>query len=125
MKKASLTSVLIVLLIFFAIRAEATNGVNLIGFGPVSRSMGGTGIAASNDVTNAVFANPAVICFGPFCPGSELNLSATFFMPKVEASVETGGKRFSGKSTENVFVIPAFGITVPLTKTVIVQPSSP
>jgi long-chain fatty acid transport protein len=117
LKKASLTSVLVVLLIFFATPATATNGINLIGIGPVSRSMGGVGIASANDVTNAVFANPAVFCYGLFYPGSELSLSATFFMPRVDANVETGGTTFSAKSTREVFVIPAFGIMVPITKT--------
>ena len=117
MKKATLLTALIGLLALFATPAAATNGINLIGFGPVSRSMGGVGIASANDVTNAVFANPAVICFGPFCPGSELNLSATFFMPRVDANVETDGTAFSAKSTREVFVIPTFGISFPLTKT--------
>ena len=117
MKKATLLTALIGLLALFATPAAATNGINLIGIGPVSRSMGGVGIASANDVTNAVFVNPAVMCFGPFCPGSELNLSATFFMPKVDANVETGGTAFSAKSTREVFVIPSFGISFPLTKT--------
>ena len=45
--------------------AFATNGTQLIGIGPVSRSMGGVGIAAPQDAISAVFANPAAMCFGP------------------------------------------------------------
>jgi len=117
MKKAVLATALTGLLTLFATPAVATNGINLIGIGPVSRSMGGVGIASANDITNAVLANPAVFCSGLFYPGSELNLSATFFMPRVDANVETAGTTFSAKSTREVFVIPAFGIMVPITKT--------
>ena len=35
--------------------ALATNGDNLIGVGPVSRAMGGVGIAAPQDAISAVF----------------------------------------------------------------------
>jgi long-chain fatty acid transport protein len=117
MKKAALLTAFIGLLALFASPAAATNGINLIGIGPVSRSMGGVGIASANDVTNAVFVNPAVFCSGLFYPGSELNISASFFMPRVDANVETAGTTFSAKSTREVFVIPAFGIMVPITKT--------
>ena len=48
--------------------AMATNGTNLIGVGPISRAMGGVGIAAPQDAISAVFSNPAAMCFGPFCP---------------------------------------------------------
>ena len=115
MKKVALLTALIGLLTLFATPAAATNGITLFGIGPVSRSMGGVGIASANDVTNAVFANPAVFCTGLFYPGSELNLSATFFMPRVDANIETGGTTLSAKSTREVFVIPAFGMMVPIT----------
>jgi len=36
--------------------AQATNGDNLIGIGPIARSMGGVGVAAPQDAISAVFA---------------------------------------------------------------------
>ena len=44
--------------------AWATNGDNLIGVGPISRSMGGVGVASPQDSISAIFANPAAMCFG-------------------------------------------------------------
>ena len=54
----------------------ATNGDNLIGIGPISRAMGGVGIAAPQDAISAVFSNPSAQCFGPFCPSTEVNFAA-------------------------------------------------
>ncbi len=71
--------------------AFATNGTNLIGIGGISRAMGGVGIAQPLDAISAVFANPAAMCFGEYCPGSEFNFSGTAFMPKIDAKVTNAG----------------------------------
>jgi long-chain fatty acid transport protein len=92
----------------------ATNGDNLMGIGPISRAMGGVGIAAPQDAISAVFANPAAMCFGPYCPGSEFNFAGTLFMPKVDARVSIGGQNFSADSDKKVYAIPAIGLSVPI-----------
>ena len=97
--------------------AMATNGDNLISIGPISRAMGGVGIAAPQDAISAVFANPAAMCFGPYCPGSEFNFAGTLFMPKVDARVNVGGLDISAKSDDKVYAIPAIGLSVPITNT--------
>ena len=85
----------IALIIFFSVlmstSALATNGDNLIGVGPISRAMGGVGIAAPQDAISAVFANPAAMCFGPFCPAGEVDFGGTLFMPDVKAKVSGSG----------------------------------
>jgi long-chain fatty acid transport protein len=63
--------------------AQATNGDNLMSIGPISRAIGGVGIASPQDAISAVFSNPAAMCFGPYCPGSEFNFG-TVFMPKAK-----------------------------------------
>lgn len=93
--------------------AMATNGDNLMSIGPISRAMGGVGIAAPQDAISAVFSNPAAMCFGPYCPGSEFNFAGTLFMPKVDAKV--GG--ISADSDDKVYAIPAIGLSVPITNT--------
>ncbi|MBI5606479.1 MAG: outer membrane protein transport protein [Deltaproteobacteria bacterium] len=93
----------------------ATNGDNLMNIGPISRSMGGVGIAAPQDAISAVFANPAAMCFGPFCPNSEFNFAGTLFMPKVDAKINLGGTTYQANSTESVYAIPAIGLSVPIT----------
>ena len=43
------TSLILILTALLSIPAMATNGDNLIGVGPISRAMGGVGIAAPRD----------------------------------------------------------------------------
>lgn len=98
-----------------AVPALATNGDNLIGVGPVSRAMGGVGIAKPQDAISAVFANPAAMCFGDYCPASEMNFSGTLFMPKTEAKVtNVFAGTVQADAEENVYAIPAIGVSVPI-----------
>jgi long-chain fatty acid transport protein len=97
--------------------AMATNGTNLIAIGPISRAMGGTGIAAPQDAISAVFSNPAAMCFGPYCPSTEVNFSGTLFMPKIDAKITTAGGVVKADSEDNVYAIPAIGLSVPLGET--------
>jgi long-chain fatty acid transport protein len=111
-----LFAVLGVLFLVLAISAtaDATNGTNLIGIGPIARSMGGVGIAAPQDAISAVFANPAAMCFGAYCPGSEFNFAGTLFRPKPKAKVSAGGVTASSNSDEKIYAIPAIGLSVPI-----------
>ncbi len=102
------------LLLLVTVPALATNGDNLISVGPTSRSMGGVGIASPQDAVSAVFSNPAAMCFGPFCPSSKIDVSTTFFIPHVKAKVERADGVFSETSKEKVYMIPAMGVSVPL-----------
>jgi len=96
--------------------AMATNGTNLIAIGPISRAMGGTGIAAPQDAISAVFSNPAAMCFGPYCPSTEVNFSGTLFMPKVDAKITTADGVIKADSEDNIYAIPAIGLSVPLSE---------
>ncbi|MGD0820938.1 MAG: outer membrane protein transport protein [Desulfomonilia bacterium] len=95
--------------------ALATNGDNLIGIGPISRSMGGVGIAAPQDAISAVFANPAAMCVGPYCPASAFDFAGTLFMPKIKGEVDTNGSIVKSDSADTEYSIPAIGISVPIT----------
>ena len=110
------TSVVLILTVFLSVPAMATNGDNLIGVGPISRAMGGVGIAAPQDAISAVFANPAAMCVGPFCPASEVDFSGTLFAPDVKAKVTGAGVGGVNKasSDDEVYAIPAFGLSVPI-----------
>jgi len=94
----------------------ATNGDNLIGVGPISRSMGGVGIAAPQDTISAVFSNPAAMCFGAFCPSSQVDFAGTLFMPDVKAEVSGSNVGGTNKadSEDEVYAIPAFGVSIPI-----------
>ena len=87
-KQVIFLATLLATLLALAPWAMATNGSNLIGVGPMSRSMGGVGVAAPQDAISAIFANPAAICFGPFCPGAQADFSGTYFNPTVKGKAK-------------------------------------
>lgn len=117
MKGKCLVFVLVLGCVIMAGSAWATNGDNLIAVGPVARAMGGVGVAAPQDAISAVFINPAAMCFGPYCPASEMNFGGTLFMPKVDTRISfpASGTVISADSEEKVYPIPAIGLSVPLT----------
>ena len=101
--------------------ANATNGTNLIGVGPISRAMGGGGVAAPQDSISAIFGNPAAVCFGPMCPGSSVDFAGTWFDPTVNGKIVQPNPAppptsltFEGESQLEPFVVPAIGITLPI-----------
>jgi long-chain fatty acid transport protein len=79
--------------------------------------MGGVGIAAPQDAISAVFSNPAAMCFGPFCPTSEVDFAGTLFAPDVSAKITgaMGQGPIKADSNDEVYAIPAFGLSVPIT----------
>lgn len=114
MKKLLILMLAVIMLSALAGTAMATNGDNLIGIGPISRAMGGVGIAAPQDAISATFANPAGMCFGPYCPGSEVNFSGTLFWPKPSTRVVGFGPTVAKDSDKKTYAIPAFGLSVPI-----------
>jgi len=92
---------------------QATNGDNLIAIGPISRAMGGVGTAYPLDAIGAVFANSAAMCFGHYCPSSDVNFAGTAFIPNVEAEIITADGVYKDDSS-SVYPIPAIGLSVPI-----------
>jgi long-chain fatty acid transport protein len=94
----------------------ATNGDNLIGVGPTSRAMGGTGIAAPQDAISAIFSNPAALSQ---LEGSQFNFAGTMFAPTVKATVRapSGGGMpgdWNAESQDAAYAIPAIGLSSPV-----------
>ena len=114
MKKLFPVVLICSLVLFCSLPAFATNGDNLIAVGPIARAMGGVGIAEPMDAISAVFANPAAMCFGDYCPASEMNFAGTMFMPKIKASITHIAGTVQSDSVDNVYAIPAIGFTVPI-----------
>ena len=117
MKKFLLCMMAVLAVFSFPTSSDATNGDNLIAIGPISRSMGGVGIALPQDAISAVFSNPAAMCFGPYCPGSEFNFAGTLFMPEVSAKITIDGLVIKDDADDKIYPIPAIGISVPITNT--------
>lgn len=85
-------------------QAMATYGDNLIGFGPQSRAMGGTGIALSMGAESAL-KNPSLIHTED---KFSFVFAGSYFSPDVATGV-TGTPLF--KSEADTFVIPSIGFT--------------
>jgi len=110
MKKVAITYLLAMLIINIA---YATNGDNMIGVGPTSRSMGGVGIAKAQDSISSIFANPATLTQ---LNGDEFDFAGTFFDPTVKANVispnpPNGVGNWKAESQDEGFSIPAIGLT--------------
>ena len=74
----------------------ATNGVNMIGTGTVSRSMGGTGVSFFSSGSDAMNKNPALIAD---VNGSEFHMDVTYFNASVSTS--TTDYMFLNESSAN------------------------
>lgn len=106
------------LAVSFATPAFATNGMRMIGFGPVQRSMGGTSVGVSLDAAS-VLSNPA----GMNELGGRIDFGASYFKPTVEYNAtETtglGGQVIPSNGTtfesdRGPSPIPAFGLIIPV-----------
>lgn len=118
MKKLFKVSVIVMFALVLGAPVYATNGDNLIGVGSVSRAMGGAGIAAPQDAVSAVFANPAAMCFGPYCPTTEFDFGGTLFVPNVKGQVsgQAVGGKIKSDSRGATYAMPAIGLSVPISK---------
>ncbi len=118
MKLLGIASAFFLLGLSAVIAVAGTNGTQLLGIGPVSRSMGGTGIAYPMDAISAVFGNPAAMCFGLYCPESQVDFSVSLLSPDTKASVSGPGVggTIRAEGDDNTFVVPAIGLSIPISK---------
>ncbi len=93
----------------------ATNGDNMIGLGPESRALGGTGIALGMGA-DSVFKNPAWLVD---TKGLEGMFGATIFMPTVKATITNPmmGNGVGVESKADMFMIPEISVTDHITDT--------
>lgn len=113
-------------LTIFLPNAYATNGMRMIGFGPVQRSMGGASVGATLDAASLI-TNPA----GMSDLGGRVDFGATYFSAAVEynatgvnipagamgnvapiKSVKNDGE--TKKSDRGGSPVPAFGLVIPI-----------
>ncbi|MFC1576381.1 OmpP1/FadL family transporter [Candidatus Omnitrophota bacterium] len=112
----SIVSLLAISVIMWSTAAYATNGIRLIGFGPVQRGMGGVGVGLPRDAA-ATVTNPAGITE----VGGRVDVGLTVAVPD---SVYSASSAF-GQITVNdrvmlndapPILIPALGFTTPITE---------
>jgi long-chain fatty acid transport protein len=94
----------------FASPASATNGMRMIGSGPVQNSMGGVGVAAPLDSTTVV-SNPA----GLSALQRRVDLAGMYFNPVVKYEATGGASGSSIDSDRGASYIPTLGVVLPST----------
>ncbi|MES9834197.1 MAG: outer membrane protein transport protein [Candidatus Thiodiazotropha sp. DIVDIV] len=77
---------------------------------PASGGMAGTSLARPQDITSAIFGNPATLSQ---LKGSKYSFGATFYMPEVELTHDGSvtGTAFSEDSGTSIFAVPNTGVT--------------
>ena len=116
MKKNIIFSFLsIIATIFIATNAHATNGMRMIGFGPVQDSMGGVSVGLPLDAAS-ILTNPAGMSVLP----GRIDFGASYFVPSVEykaTGAAPGMVMHDGATIDSDrggSPVPAFGLIVPL-----------
>lgn len=110
MKKNIIFSFLsIIAAIFIATSAHATNGMRMIGFGPVQDSMGGVSVGLPLDAAS-ILTNPAGMSVLP----GRIDFGASYFVPSVKYKATGGADGSEVDSDRGGSPVPAFGLIIPL-----------
>jgi len=114
-KNIRLSFLSIVVAIFIATSAHATNGMRMIGFGPVQDSMGGVSVGLPLDAAS-ILTNPAGMSDLP----GRIDFGASYFKPSVEYKATGAGQGMvmndgaTIDSDRGASPVPAFGLIIPL-----------
>ena len=100
---------IIIAVMFIAANVHATNGMRMIGFGPVQNSMGGVSVGLPLDAAS-ILTNPAGMSILP----GRIDFGATYFKPSVEYKATGGASGTTIDSDRGASPIPAFGLIIPL-----------
>lgn len=100
----------IIAVMFFAAGAHATNGMRMIGLGPVQNAMGGASVGLPLD-SATILTNPAGMSV---LPGGRVDFGATYFKPSVEYKAIGAASGTTIDSDRGGSPIPAFGLIFPL-----------
>ena len=108
MKKSFILSILLLLAVS---SAYATNGMRMIGFGPVQDSMGGASAGVNLDAAS-VLTNPA----GIQSLGGRVDFGASYFNPTVsmDTDFDMMPTETNYDSDKKASPVPAFGLIIPL-----------
>ena len=113
--KKIITLMSVVAVIMIASSAYATNGMRMIGFGPVQDSMGGVSVGLPLDAAS-ILTNPAGMSVLP----GRIDFGASYFVPSVKYKATGAGPGVVVNNGETIdsdrggSPVPAFGLIVPL-----------
>ena len=99
----------IVAVMFIAVNANATNGMRMIGFGPVQDSMGGVSVGLPLDAAS-ILTNPSGMSNLP----GRIDFGASYFKPSVDYKATGGANGSEIDSDRGGSPVPAFGLIIPL-----------
>ena len=105
----------IVAAMFITVNAHATNGMRMIGFGPVQDSMGGVSVGLPLDAAS-VLTNPAGMSLLP----GRIDFGASYFVPSVKYKATGAGRGMVANDGATIdsdrggSPVPAFGLIVPI-----------
>ncbi len=91
--------------------AYATNGMRMIGFGPVQDSMGGVSVGLTLDAAS-ILTNPAGMGDLP----GRIDFGASYFKPSVDYKATGGANGATIDSDRGASPVPAFGLIIPLSE---------
>ena len=118
LKNSIILSLTLISLLFSSEALYATNGMRVIGIGPVQRAMGGANVGAPQDAASTL-TNPGAI--GEV--GRQIDFGVTFFDPDVSYRAHSSmgmvlkdNERIT--SDAEPFIIPAFGMVLPINEKV-------
>ena len=112
MKTIIKTSLLIIIaMLFISANAFATNGMRLIGFGPIQDSMGGVSVGLPLDGAS-ILTNPA----GMSILSGRIDFGASYFSPTVQYNATGAADGSTISSNRGGSPIPAFGLIIPLSE---------
>ncbi|MDH5682260.1 MAG: hypothetical protein OEZ36_11770, partial [Spirochaetota bacterium] len=86
--------------------ARAGNGSQVIGVGPISRAMGGTGIANPQSAVSAIYLNPGSLIFT-----NRMDFGASILNANVTGTVNAGVP-LSAESNEKLLAMPSIGMAM-------------
>jgi long-chain fatty acid transport protein len=114
-KNIAFSFLAIVAAMFISVNANATNGMRMIGFGPVQDSMGGVSVGLPLDAAS-ILTNPA----GMSDLSGRIDFGASYFKPSVKYQATGAGPGMvmhdgaTIDSDRGASPVPAFGLIVPL-----------
>jgi long-chain fatty acid transport protein len=101
----------IMAVMFISSSAHATNGMRMIGFGPVQDSMGGVSVGLPLDAAS-ILTNPAGMSVLP----GRIDFGASYFKPSVKYKATGGADGSTIDSDRGASPVPAFGLIIPLSE---------
>jgi long-chain fatty acid transport protein len=106
MKRIGLMTIVLAVCVALLPGTARAQGASLHGFGPVSSSMGGAGVALPLDSLNALGFNPALVTQ---VQGNQISFTTEFFKDDIKIRTTYGNLVGDANPTSHLTIAPSFG----------------